>query len=153
MCRRWRRSQQGRCLDLIDFPRDSVVEFEYHGDLHYSWPACVLVARTFTDRARQAEDPPEQEIARILACIQLAHVFVGTCDAFERLFLGEIDQQVDGYVRRRPGGRSPQELNRLRTLALAVVNLTNFTLVTEAKDDQDYFTRFAETLSWIRNMS
>jgi hypothetical protein len=77
-------------------------------------------------------------------CIKIAHVFLGTLEAFERLFQGEIRDQVDGYVRKAVGGRDPQELNRLRTLALAVVNLTNVNLVTPTDEDQAYFAAFDE---------
>jgi hypothetical protein len=40
-------------------------------------------------------------------------------------------------------GRGPEELNRLRTLALAVVNVTQFNLVAQADEDRAYFAKFA----------
>jgi len=43
----------------------------------------------------------------------------------------------------RLAGRDPEELNRLRTLALAVVNLSQFNLVVHTAEDRAYFARFA----------
>lgn len=120
--------------------KHELIRFEYHGRLHYTWPACLLQPNEWDN----AEYPPEDQIARMFECIKIAHVFHGTLEAFERLFQGEIREQVDGYVRKTVGGRDPQELNRLRTLALAVVNLTNFNLVTPTDEDQAYFTAFDE---------
>jgi uncharacterized membrane protein HdeD (DUF308 family) len=114
------------------------IRFEYHGWLHYSWPACLLQPNGWEDSGY----PAHQQIARMFECIKIAHVFLGTLEAFERLFLDEIRDQVDGYVRGTIGGRDPSELNRLRTLALAVVNLTNFNLVTPTDEDQAYFRHF-----------
>jgi uncharacterized membrane protein YidH (DUF202 family) len=56
----------------------------------------------------------------------------------------EIHEQVGGYVAKKMAGRSPQELNRLRTLALAVVNLTDFDRVVPTDEDQTYFRKFNE---------
>ena len=113
------------------------IEFEYHGRLHYSWSDCVLEPR--------GEPPwtPDQELARIEECIRIAHVALGTCEAFHRLFQDEINTQVESLLRKRHAGRNSQDLNKLRTLALAVVNLTNFGQITQADEDQKYFQRFA----------
>ena len=80
----------------------------------------------------------------MLLCIQIAHTFQGACDAFERLFFHETIHQADGYIKGKPGGRNHVELNRLRTLALAVVSLTNFTPVAAAEEDQAYFKAYNE---------
>jgi hypothetical protein len=119
------------------------VHFEYHGRLHYSWPACLLEPRsvqTPTGRDQHLETPAQQ-IERMRACIDLAHVFLGTCEAMTRLFVGAIKDQAGGFVT-RTNGRQPRELNRLRTLALAVNSLTSFDLVTFASEDRAYFLRF-----------
>jgi hypothetical protein len=50
---------------------------------------------------------------------------------------------LSGYVGGTTAGRTPQALNRLRTLALAVVNLTDFDQVAEADEDRAYFSRFS----------
>src|SRR5437879_3257686 len=58
------------------------------------------------------------------------------------LFRGEIHDQAGSYVARAVHGRGARDLNRLRTLALATNSLTNFALVTQTSEDQDYFRRF-----------
>jgi hypothetical protein len=108
---------------------DNAIDFEYQGKLHFGWAACLLEPRHYeaTAPAEQHETPREQ-IGRMLTCIEIAHVFLGTCEAYTRLFQDEIQQQVGGYVDEAVAGRDPEELNRLRTLALAVVNLTQLLL-------------------------
>jgi hypothetical protein len=110
------------------------LHFEYHGKIHFGWSACVLEPRTMGSTPEAAL----VEIARMLECIQIAHVFLGTCQAFEKLFLHETRQQTERYVKGRTG-RKWRELNRLRTLALAVVDLTNYGSVTMADEDQEFF--------------
>jgi hypothetical protein len=34
----------------------------------------------------------------MMLCVKIAHVFLGTCESFTRLFLGEIQEQVGGYI-------------------------------------------------------
>jgi hypothetical protein len=114
-------------------------KFEYHGELWSAWTVEAVVARRFAFPDDPGTDDPEDQVKRMLACIKIAHVFYGTCIAFERLFLGEIDEQVDGYLRKEPGGRRPDDLNRLRNLALAVASLTGFSNVTQSAEDQTYF--------------
>ncbi|MGW1491865.1 hypothetical protein [Streptomyces sp. NPDC002402] len=120
------------------------IAFEYHGRLHYSWPACVIEPRTAPGAVviGQYAWSPEEEIARMMDCIQIAHVCQGACEAFLSLFLDEIREQVDGYVSEQRRGRNASSLNRLRTVALAVVNLTNFNLITQAAEDRQYFRKF-----------
>jgi hypothetical protein len=122
----------------------NTIEFEYHGRLRFGWAACLLEPRYYpADAADGRHDSPREQIGRMLACVEIAHVFLGTCEAYTRLFQDEIQHQVGGYVDQASGGRDPEELNRLRTLALAVVNLTQFTLVAQAEEDRAYFARFA----------
>ncbi|OEJ41213.1 hypothetical protein AR457_10145 [Streptomyces agglomeratus] len=78
----------------------------------------------------------------MMDCVQIAHVCQGACEAFLSLFLDEIREQVDGYVSEQRRGRNASALNRLRTVALAVVNLTNFNLITQAAEDREYFRKF-----------
>ena len=125
-------------LASLEMAKAPVIDFEYHGLVHYTWSTCVLQPRG------QQPWTSEQDLARIMECVRIAHVFLGTCEAFLRLFHDEINMQVDSYVTQQHAGRGPQELNRLRTLALAVVSLTNFGRVTQSDEDQDYFRRFAE---------
>jgi hypothetical protein len=110
------------------------LNFAYHGKLHFGWSACVLEPRTIGSTPEAAF----VEIARMLECIQIAHVFLGTCQAFEKLFSQETRQQTERYVKGRTG-RKWRDLNRLRTLALAVVDLTNYGSVTMADEDQAFF--------------
>jgi hypothetical protein len=80
----------------------------------------------------------------MLMCIQIAQVHLGTCVAFDGLFRDEIDEQVGGYLRKTRGGRDPEDLNRLRNLALAVVSLTESSVVTETEEDRKYFAAFEQ---------
>jgi hypothetical protein len=123
---------------------DDVIHFEYHGKLHYGWATCILEPNQlygWQDPAGEGESP-EQQIMRMEACIRVAHVFLGTCEAFTRLFETEMHKQVGGYVEKKRAGRTAEELNRLRTLALAVVNLTDFDRVIPTEEDQAYFRKF-----------
>jgi hypothetical protein len=131
--------------DAVD-GADDVVTFAYHGKLHYSWGRCVLEPNQLDgwQAAGGEGESPEQQVMRMEACIRVAHVFAGTCEAFVRLFESEMHRQVGGYVQRETAGRGPEELNRLRTLALAVVNLTDFGKVTATEEDRAYFRRFNE---------
>jgi hypothetical protein len=112
--------------------------FDYHGKMHWDWAASVIEPRLASRRT----EPIPVEIDRMLYCIQIAHVFLGICEAFERLLLNETFLQADGYVKGVRAGRSPRALNRLRTLALAVVSLTRFDTASAAEEDQEYFRRF-----------
>jgi hypothetical protein len=119
-------------------PDSEPIFFEYHGVLHFSWAACVLEPRSFDD----PDESPEQQIQRMLLCIQIAHSFHGACDALQSLSIYETIRQADGYVKGIPSGRDHIELNRLRTLALAVVSLTKFGSVAVAEEDQAYFAAY-----------
>jgi hypothetical protein len=116
-------------------PDSETLVFEYHGKIHFNWAACVLEPKSFDD----LDETPRQQIQRMLLCIQIVHTFHGACDTFERLFFYETIHQADEYIKGKPGGRNHVELNRLRTLALAVVSLTNFAPVAAAEEDQAYF--------------
>jgi hypothetical protein len=121
-----------------------VVDFEYHGRLHFGWAACLLEPLHYPATAPPGyRETPDQQIVRMLRCIQIAHVFLGTCESFVQLFQDEVQQQVGAYVDDSIGGRDQEELNWLRTVALAVVNLTQFNLVAQAAEDRAYFARFA----------
>lgn len=120
------------------------IDFEYHGILHFNWKVCLLEPRTLAGDPRWPSPSPwtpDEWIMRMLVCIEIAHVFSGACDAMTKLFVGELAEQVNGYIG-YTSGREPQDLNRLRTLALCVVNLTRFSLVTIVDEDQAYFTAF-----------
>ena len=125
-------------LQLLEIPPENGIPFEYHGVLHYDWANCVLMPREWPD------SDPEQDLERMEQDIRIAHVFLAACDAFLRLFQAEMNAQVDSYVTERSGGRGPEELNKLRTIALAVVNLTNFSRVTQSPEDRRYFELFAK---------
>jgi hypothetical protein len=123
------------------------IRFEYHGLLYYHWAGCFLIPLT-PEASAPAEAtvghgkpptsaPPLEVVDRILYCIQISQVFLGTCEAFEKLFLEEIRLAITG-----PDGvplRDPGELNRLRTLALAVVGLTRFESAASTHEDAAYF--------------
>ncbi len=121
-----------------------VIRFEYHGKLHYGRATCVLEPKRPEPDEPPDVETPEEKIMRMEACIRVAYVFLGTCEAFMRLFESEMRTQVGGYVEKKAAGRGPEELNRLRTLALAVVNLTDFRRVVATSEDQAYFRRFEQ---------
>lgn len=127
-----------RVLNVFDMADAITIDYERHGILRYDWATCVLVPH--------AEPPatPDEQLERIEECIRIAHVFTGTCEALLGLFRAELNRQVASYVTRERGGQGPEELNKLRTIALAVVNLTNFARVAQAEEDRTYFRRFTQ---------
>jgi hypothetical protein len=126
--------KKGGTCDLDSTP----LHFEYHGTIHFNWAACVIVPRYY----RKPKEPPELQIRRMLACIQIAHIFLGACEAFQNLFLHETMRQAEGFIKGQQSGLNHIELNRLRTLALAVVSLTRFESITQATEDRAYFAAF-----------
>ena len=137
-----------RAMSLMDMEEQApAVVFEFHGTIRFGWATCLLVARDldrWTGVAGDGGETPEQAIGRMQACIEIAHTFLGTCEAFYQLFLAEMHAQIGGFASAKASGRTPQELNRLRTLALAVVSVTNFDLVTPTDEDREYFELFDE---------
>jgi hypothetical protein len=79
----------------------------------------------------------------MLECIRIAHTSLGICEALLRLTQDETNAQVEQYVSRDRKARSVEDLNQLRTFALAVVNLTKTIRVTQTGEDRSYFERFA----------
>jgi hypothetical protein len=137
--------QAARFFELDDPAPDEVINFEFHGSLRFGWATCLVQARglqEWTGEIGTGQETPEQAVGRMLACIEIAHTFLGACEAFTGLFNAEMHAQVGGYARATLGGRRSQDLNRLRTLALALVSLTNFDLVTPTEEDQQYFRLF-----------
>jgi hypothetical protein len=132
----------GELDPTADFAKRPTIQFEYHGQIRFGWATCTVEARAALSPEQPGTDQPLDQIRRMLTCIQIAHVHLGTCAAFETLFQDEIDEQVGGYLRKTGGGRDPEDLNRLRNLALAVVSLTESTLVTETDEDRRYFAEF-----------
>lgn len=138
-----------RCVDPEDGPlRDEIlattgfdstepISFEYHGLLYYDWSACLLWPRP------GASAPLNEEFLRMLECIRIAHTSLGICEALLRLTKDETNAQVEQYVSRDREARSVEDLNQLRTFALAVVNLTKMIRVTQTAEDRSYFERFA----------
>ena len=119
-------------------PDRVALPFEYHGTIHFNWAACVIEPRSYN----KPEEPPETQIRRMLMCIQIAHTFQGACEAFQNLFLHETMDQAEGFIKGQRSGLTHIELNRLRTLALAVISLTRFESITQAAEDQAYFTAY-----------
>jgi hypothetical protein len=137
--------QAARSFELGEPAPDEVVDFEFHGSLRFGWATCLVLARRlqeWTGKIEAGQETPEQAVGRMLACIEIAHTFLGACEAFTGLFNAEMHTQVGGYARATPEGRRSQDLNRLRTLALALVSLTNFDLITPTEEDQKYFGLF-----------
>jgi len=139
-----------RSFELGHPAPEEVVNFEFHGSLRFGWAACLVRARGLQEwdgKVQTGQEAPEQAVGRMLACIEIAHSFLGACVAFTGLFDAEMHAQVGGYERATLGGRRSQDLNRLRTLALALVSLTNFDLVTPSEEDQQYFRLFEKVAS------
>jgi hypothetical protein len=136
----------GQAMTVMDMEEQAPeVAFEFHGTLRFEWATCLLEARNldrWTGGAEEGGETPQQAIGRMQACIEIAHTFLGTCEAFYQLFLAEMQAQVAGFASSKAAGRQPEELNRLRTLALAVVSVTNFDLVTPTEEDRRYFRLF-----------
>ena len=129
---------------LVEYDKRPVIDFEYHGRVRFGWATSAVEARAAVNPGNPGTDEPDDQILRMLACIQIAQVHLGTCIAFEQLFRGEIDEQVGGYLRKTQGGRDPEDLNRLRNLALAVVSLTESSAVSETEEDRKYFAAFEQ---------
>jgi len=119
-------------------PLVEVLEFEYHGAIHFNWGACVVQPRDFD----KPDEPPERQIRRMLMCIQIAHTFQAAGEAFNNLFVHETRIDAEGFIRGEAGGLDYIQLNRLRTLALAVIGLTKFKGVTQTEEDQAYFSAY-----------
>jgi hypothetical protein len=79
------------------------------------------------------EESPAKQMRRMLTCIEIAHTLHGAADAFQNLFLHETLVEAEGFIRGQPGGLNHIELNRLRTLALAVISLTKFETITQTE--------------------
>jgi hypothetical protein len=144
-------------LDLLDqaerfFNIDSTdpnrtVDFEYHGSLRFDGEAYVVQARgldRWTDVAQPGRDRPDEAVGRMVACVEIAHTFRGACGAFADMLRTETRNLTGGYICEVGAGRSPQELNRLRILTLAVVSLTNFSRVTPIDEDRRYFSLYEQ---------
>src|SRR5205085_5292993 len=103
-----------------------------------AWSGCLLIPK---DRSRPANEI-RADVRRMLACIRIAHSFLGACTAFESLLLDQTRTQAEGFLRGGERGLSSRNLNRLRTLAEAVISLTNYAPVAAADEDQKYFQCF-----------
>jgi hypothetical protein len=119
-------------------PAVEVLEFEYHGLIHFNWGVCFVQPRNFD----KPDEPPERQMRRMLMCIQIAHTFQAAGEAFNNLFVHETRVDAEGFIRGEAGGLDYIQLNRLRTLALAVIGLTKFKGVTQTEEDQAYFTAY-----------
>jgi hypothetical protein len=137
-------ARMGELDPTVKFDTRPIIEFEYHGVIRFGWATSAIEARAALITDTEDGDDPDDEIRRMLSCIQIAQVHLGTCVAFEGLFRGEIDEQVGGYLRKTRSGRDPEDLNRLRNLALAVVSLTESSVVTETEEDRKYFAAFEQ---------
>jgi hypothetical protein len=129
-------SRQLRTL-LLPVTGTTDIEFEYHGTLSYTWATCLVNPRS------APQQPVDEEMARIEECFRIAHVSVGICEAFLRMFEDEIAKQVESLIVGPHAGRDSEALNKLRALALAVVSMTNLGRVTQTDEDRRYFEAFA----------
>lgn len=128
----------------LEVTTDEPIAFHYHGQLYFTWAACVVIARTIAEpsTAAEVEDTPAEQVLRILSGFQVAHVFAGTCGAYAALFADEVSRQVSEYVSSRAASRTPKELNQLRALALAVVSQTSYRSVVATGEDRSYFAAY-----------
>jgi hypothetical protein len=101
------------------------------------WSAWVLWPRIVPSA------PLEMELLRMLKCIRIAHISLGICEALLGLTRDETKGPSRAYVSKERAVRTAEDLNQLRTFALAVVNLTRMTRATQTAEDRSYFERFA----------
>ena len=123
------------CFSALENAPLQDLQFEYHGRVQFGWSACVVEPRP----ASEATAEPWVEIGRILACIELAHLFLGVCEALENLLRHETVRQVEGYVMDKAGGRTPDELNRLRVLSMGLITMSQYESVGASDEEQRYF--------------
>lgn len=116
------------------------IEFELHGCLHHSSGLFVFESKDLRDGGDA--ETMMRDAARILADIEVTHVFAGVCNAYSTIVVDAINKQVDAYSGAKSDRADPQRLNRLRAMSLAVVNLTRYELVTVTAEDQKYFAAF-----------
>ena len=114
------------------------VDFEFHGRMHFSWAACVLEPRDFDD----PDETPVGQMERMMWCIQIAHCFFATCEAFEALTLNETLSHADAFIKGEALKSKERDLNRLRTLALAVNSMTSYEQITATEEDHKYFQKW-----------
>ena len=116
------------------------IDFELHGCLHYSSGLFVFEAKGLSTDADATS--MQRDAERILADIEVTHVFAGVCNAYSTFVLDAIRRQVDAYSGATPERADPQRLNRLRAMSLAVVNLTRYDLISVTQEDRKYFAAF-----------
>lgn len=121
--------------DAKDYKR---LKFDYHGTMHFGWAACLMEPRP----AGEQQDDPEVEMEGALDCLQTALVFLGTREAFERLFETEALQQAKVFILGMQPNRTERELNRLRVLALGMLDRTRYLSVSASDEVQKCFQKF-----------
>lgn len=127
-------------LRTMQMDKKSRIDFDYNGSLYFGWAHCVLLAKDLSGEP----DYSRLQIERMIESIKIAHTFLGTCESLEKLLLSEISSQVSNSVAENGKLRDARELNRLRTLALTIVSLTDFRMVTASDEDQKYFALFEQ---------
>ena len=117
------------------------IHYAYHGILHYSWAACILIPASYPD-----EDTGGWlswlQIQRMLVGVEIAHTIQGVSCSLSLLFRQELKDRVGRYISSEVGGRSGGELNRLRAFARAAVSLMDFDAVTQCAEDREYFSLY-----------
>jgi len=123
------------------------IEFEYLGKLHFGWYSSLLEPSKLPAPAKTPEQALER-MGRMVECIRIAIVFLGTCEALRNLFSNHGLLQMGGsvpMVRTDGSDDKPLEalnwrnLNHLRSLATAVTGRLNYYFVSAADEDQQFF--------------
>ena len=69
----------------VGFDARPIIDFEYHARIRFGWATSVVEARAAVTPDKPGTDDPDDQIRRMLTCIQIAQVHHGTCVAFEGL--------------------------------------------------------------------
>jgi hypothetical protein len=117
------------------------LEFEYHGVLHFNYAIQLLKAKKSNDDSFH-----EDQLNRMIDNIMISHLFLGHCQFFNIFFQSKILAQLDlklmknsGKVEREDESFSTNDFNILKNLAQLLVSKTQYYLVAEAEEDQNYF--------------
>lgn len=117
------------------------LEFEYHGILHFNYAIQILESKKHTDGLFI-----EEQLNRMIDIILISHLFLGHCQFFNKFFQTKIHDQLDLQLMKNSGKAdkllqefSNNDFNILKNLAQLLVSKTQYYLVAEAEEDQNYF--------------
>ncbi len=117
------------------------LSFEYHGILHFTYAVQLLQVKN-----TEKDLFPEEQLNRMIDNIMISHLFLGHCQIFNKFFQSKIHDQLDLQLIKNSGKAknsgtefSTNDFNILKNLAQLLVSKTQYYLVAEAEEDQNYF--------------